>query len=162
LPKTADPSDIKKQQQAVAPIIMGGLMLPGGNRIIINTEAPAPIPAAAPTPTITSEQKAAFEKKKQAQIKAQQEARRNKKPSLFHQNKKPATSHQQGTPNQSKTPSSTPQIKDSSVRAAAEAIFGTPGSGQKKDGPKILASIPSHRQDQVAGRMTENEDENED
>ncbi|KAG8674730.1 hypothetical protein FPOAC2_00765 [Fusarium poae] len=166
-PKTAASSNTKNQQQAVAPILMGGLMLPGGNQIT-NTQPPAPIPAAAPSPTtITPEQKAAFEEKKQAQIKAQQEARRNKKPSLFHQSKKPATPvrpspntpHRQGTPSQPNTPSPMPRIKDGSVRAAAEAIFGTPGSSQKKDGLKILPGIPSHLRDQVAGRTTEDEDE---
>ncbi|GKU04823.1 unnamed protein product [Fusarium langsethiae] len=169
LPTTTAPSNINKQHQTVAPILMGGLMLPGSNQIITNTQPPAPIPVAAPTPTsttITPEQKAAFEKKKQAQIKEQQEARRNKKPSLFHQSKKPATPvhpspstpHRQGTPSQAKTPLPMPQIKDGSVRAAAEAIFGTPGS-QKKDRPKILPGIPSHLRDQVAGRATEDEDE---
>ncbi|KAL6919462.1 hypothetical protein FSST1_003488 [Fusarium sambucinum] len=166
-PKTVASSNTKNQQQTVAPILMGGLMLPGGNQIT-NTQPPASIPAAAPIPTTTTpEQKAAFEKKKQAQIKAQQEARRNKKPSLFHQSKKPATPvhpspntpHRQGTPSQPTTPSPMPQIKDGSVKAAAEAIFGTPGSNQKKDGPKILSGIPSHLRDLVAGRTTEDEDE---
>ncbi|KAM0423665.1 hypothetical protein ACHAPD_002142 [Fusarium lateritium] len=131
-----------------------------------HTTTSAHTSGSSPSTTITPEQKAAFEKKKQAQIKAQQEARRSKKPNLFHQSKKPATPvhpspntpHRQGTPSQPTTPSPMPQIKDGSVKAAAEVTFGTPGSNQKKDGPKIVPGIPSHLRDLVAGRTTEDEE----
>ncbi|KAF0645595.1 hypothetical protein FPSE5266_00644 [Fusarium pseudograminearum] len=161
------PSNTNSQQQTVAPIMMGGLMLPGGNQRITNAEPPAPTPSAAPAPTTITpeEKKAAFEKKKQAQIKAQQEARRNKKPSLFHQTKKPATPgrsapatpHQQ-TPNHT-SPSPMPRIRDPGLRAASESAFGTPGSAQKEAGHNILQTIPAYLLDQVAGRAAEDEDE---
>ncbi|QPC75149.1 hypothetical protein HYE68_005901 [Fusarium pseudograminearum] len=155
------PGNTNSQQQTVAPIMMGGLMLPGGNQRITNAEPPAP----APTTITPEEKKAAFEKKKQAQIKAQEEARRNRKPSLFHQTKKPATPgrsapatpHHQ-TPNHT-SPSPMPQIKDHGLRAAAESAFGTPGSAQKEAGHNILHTIPTYLLDQVAGRAAEDEDE---
>ena len=151
----------QQQQQIVAPVMIGGLMLPGGNRII-TTPTPELLPAAPQTPTISAEQKAAFEKKKAAQLKAQQQARKNKKPSIFHQ--KPATPGRSApnTPRQTSSSSTTsspmPQIKDPGDRAAAESIFGTPGSG-KKNGLVILPSIPHHLRDQVAGHRPENEGE---
>ncbi|RFN47402.1 hypothetical protein FIE12Z_8404, partial [Fusarium flagelliforme] len=148
----------QQQQQVVAPVMVGGLMLPGGNRTITTT-TPELVPAAPQTPTISAEQKAASEKKKAAQIKAQQEARKNKKPSIFHQ-KKPTTPGRSApnTPRQTSSSSPMPQIKDPGDRAAAESIFGTPGSG-KKNGLVILPSIPGHLRDQVAGRQPENEGE---
>ncbi|KAM0305461.1 hypothetical protein ACHAPM_001841 [Fusarium culmorum] len=155
------PSNTNSQRQTVAPIMMGGLMLPGGNQRITNAEPPAP----APTTITPEEKKAAFEKKKQAQIKAQQEARRNRKPSLFHQTKKPATPgrsapatpHQQ-TPNHT-SPSPMPQIKDPGLRAAAESAFGTPGLAQKEADHNFLHTIPTYLLDQVAGRAAEDEDD---
>lgn len=148
----------QQQQQIVAPVMMGGLMLPGGNRTITSS-TPELVPAAPQTPTNSAEQKAAFEKKKAAQIKAQQEARKNKKPSIFHQ-KKPTTPGRSApnTPRQTSSSSTMPQIKDPGDRAAAESIFGTPGSG-KKNGLVILPSIPDHLRDQVAGHRPENEGE---
>ncbi|KAJ4137515.1 hypothetical protein NW768_003102 [Fusarium equiseti] len=146
----------QQQQQTVAPVMMGGLMLPGGNRTI-TTSTPELVPAAPQTPTISAEQKAAFEKKKAAQIKAQQEARKNKKPSIFHQ-KRPTTPGRSAPNTPQQTSSPIPQIKDPGERAAAESIFGTPGSG-KKNGLVILPSIPDHLRDQVAGHRPENEGE---
>ncbi|EYB33505.1 hypothetical protein FG05_00673 [Fusarium graminearum] len=98
-------------------------------------------------------------------IKAQQEARRNRKPSLFHQTKKPATPgrsapatpHQQ-TPNHT-SPLPMPHIKDPGLRAAAESAFGTPGSAQKEAGHNIPHTIPTYLLDQVAGRAAEDEDD---
>lgn len=54
------PSNTNSQRQTVAPIMMGGLMLPGGNQRITNAEPPAP----APTTITPGEKKAAFKKKK--------------------------------------------------------------------------------------------------
>ncbi|CEF72649.1 unnamed protein product [Fusarium graminearum] len=137
------PSNTNSQRQTVAPIMMGGAHAPRGQ------------------PTEESR----LQEEEAGKIKAQQEARRNRKPSLFHQTKKPATPgrsapatpHQQ-TPNHT-SPLPMPHIKDPGLRAAAESAFGTPGSAQKEAGHNIPHTIPTYLLDQVAGRAAEDEDD---
>ncbi|KAF5244140.1 hypothetical protein FAUST_2492 [Fusarium austroamericanum] len=119
---------------------------------------------ASPAPSNTNKE-SRLREEEAGKIKAQQEARRNRKPSLFHQTKKPATPgrsapatpHQQ-TPNHT-SPLPMPHIKDPGLRAAAESAFGTPGSAQKEAGHNILHTIPTYLLDQVAGRAAEDEDD---
>ncbi|CAF3515691.1 unnamed protein product [Fusarium graminearum] len=119
---------------------------------------------ASPAPSNTNKE-SRLQEEEAGKIKAQQEARRNRKPSLFHQTKKPATPgrsapatpHQQ-TPNHT-SPLPMPHIKDPGLRAAAESAFGTPGSAQKEAGHNIPHTIPTYLLDQVAGRAAEDEDD---
>jgi hypothetical protein len=138
-----------QQQQPVAPIQMGGLILPGGNAVISNPTT-IPLPQTPQTPQtpqhagkapLSEEEK---QKRKNEQIeraKKAREARKKAGPSLFHQPRRG------GTPGPS-----TPRTPRTPTTPRQNPAGSQPGSDKAEaEGLKILEAgdIPVHLREQV-------------
>ncbi|KAH7269473.1 uncharacterized protein BKA55DRAFT_548679 [Fusarium redolens] len=168
-PTVAGPSSTQ-QQPSIRPMMMGGLMLPGGNPTLCNPTATAtPAPGkSGPDP----EKIAEFHRKKQAQLKKP----RPKKPvGLFIQKKRPAAvpstpNTPRGNPNSS-TQGQSPSLgaidegDENRQKTDRELTFGIPGSNKKKQGLQIIDinDVPDHQRNRMqkddAGRKDEEEEE---
>jgi hypothetical protein len=130
----------QQQQQPVAPIQMGGLILPGGNAVISNpTTTPLPqTPQHAGKAPLSKEEKQKRNKEQIERAKKAKEARKKVRPSLFHQPRRGGTTGP-STPRTPTTPRQNPAgSQPESAREDVESL-------------KILEAgdIPVHLREQV-------------
>ncbi|KAF5002176.1 hypothetical protein FGRMN_552 [Fusarium graminum] len=134
----ADPSDAP-QQETVAPVQMGGLLLPGGNAVMSNPLAPVSqspqTPQSATKPPLSKEDKVKREREQIEKARKVREAKKKDGPSLFRKPKGGSTS---GPSKPTTSRQKPPGFQSGSVEA-------------EEKGLKILevADIPKHLQEQV-------------